>query len=130
MAFFFNWRVQLAILKLLDDDLETLIASKERAYKEGDTATQEAIFMEYQLSVHRSQLPSPVVSMEKEKELHVHFSKGQTVTIPAYGTQQRKQFLLAMDALATHGGTTSSAAAPRALYYCQHAKENPPPASG
>ena len=52
MAFFENWRVQLAMLKLLDDEVETYLANRERDYEqacmEGDTASQNAIFVEYQ----------------------------------------------------------------------------------
>ena len=54
MAFFENWRVQLAMLKLLDDEVETYLTNRERDYEQacmkGDTALQNAIFVEYQFS--------------------------------------------------------------------------------
>ena len=51
MAFFDNWRVQLAMLRVLDEDMEKTLVTKEHEYTQGDTATQEAIFLEYQYCV-------------------------------------------------------------------------------
>ena len=52
MAFFDNWRVQLTMLNVLDDEVETYLANRERDYEQacmkGDAASQNAIFVEYQ----------------------------------------------------------------------------------
>ena len=55
MAFFDNWRVQLASIGALSEEQERLLQSLETEYSSADAARQEKIFEEYTDSVNRSQ---------------------------------------------------------------------------
>mgnify|MGYP004257932781 CR=1 FL=1 len=48
MAFFENWRVQLAMLRLLDDDIKHELQRLELEYTKGDDNERSSIFREYQ----------------------------------------------------------------------------------
>ena len=55
MAFFDNWRVQLASINALNNETERRLQALENEYPFANAARQESIFEEYTSSVNRSQ---------------------------------------------------------------------------